>query len=486
MASLGFWNLLVIAAVTVILRKYWRGDRGTEYLRDSELLKYPLGQKILQFLRHPVVKILLQIVLILVIVRWLIYTGWVAYRLTQPEAPFWDFKFFYIVGVSAVQKLNVYSPDILSDASCRLLEECYQTAMVYPPNIIPFIWVLGLFSIESASTIWVSMHLIAITFILGGAYNLLESESRLIRTLCIVISALIYGLVFDLRVGNISSIIAALLIWAIILAKNGRSVAAGILLGISTIKPTICLLFIGYFLCKKKWKIVSISLAVFVLCFGIGLWISGISLAEFIRLYKVSYSQWNSPSIFPANNSFTSPTRIDVGVIGPRIFPQFPLIAELVSNLLRLIVALLIIQFIYQSQVIHNWTEKIYLSEVTLIGCLGILVFYSQRHNTAILVLAVPLLLNYLLGAIRQKIIAWRVVYLSFLGIFILLLTQTGIVYYQILEPLEIMWKRGSLPYLVKVTIGTLPNYTLIALTVIILLLARKNLLRRNLTDNLT
>ena len=340
---------------------------------------------------------------------------------------------------------------------------------------------MGLFSLESASTIWVLFHLAAIVFILLGVYRLLESESSLIKTLSIIISALIYGLVFDLRVGNIASIITALLIWTIILAQNGRSLAAGILLGLSTIKPTLSLLFVGYFLLKRRWKIVFISLAVSAICLAIGLWITGISLTEFIKLYKMSYDEWK---LFPSNDPFISPTRIDLEVIGARIFSQYPVIAKSVSNLLRLIVALLVIQFIYQSQVLNNWTKKIYLSEVTLISCLSILVFYSQRHATAILVLAVPFLTNCFLKEIRKNIINWQTVYLAILGI-LMLLTQTGIIYYQILEPLEILWKRGKLPYLVKVTIGTLPNYTLVLLTLIILLLARKQLFQRDSTESL-
>ena len=200
---------------------------------------------------------------------------------------FWDFKYFYAFGISAIQKLNLYSPDILSDVNCRLLNECYRAVIVYPPNIMLFVWFLGLFSLESASTIWVSIHLVAIVLILLGVYYLVESESSLIKSISVIISALIYGLVFDLRVGNIASIITAFLIWTIILAKNGRSLPAGILLGLSTIKPTISLLFIGYFLLKRRWKLVFISLSVSILCFVIGLWIAGISLTEFIQLYKI-------------------------------------------------------------------------------------------------------------------------------------------------------------------------------------------------------
>lgn len=474
MATLGFWNLIIIAIVTVVLRQYWQGDRGIKGLENSEFLQHPLPQKILQFFQHPLIKLVLQVALILIITRWLVYTGWVAYRLTQPAAPFWDFKQFYVVSHIILDKMNPYDLAIYANAQCQWVKECYEGAFIYFPNILPFIWFLGYFSLEGASTIWVLIHFLAIGLLIWGSLQLLESKSRLIRTICIIFCALIYGVVFDLRAGNVSSIIAALVVWCIVFAKRDRNIAAGILLGISTIKPTISALFFLYFIFKNRWKLLASCLVTSLLLISLGLWITGSSLGENIQLYKANYD-WVFQN-HPSGDPFTAPARIDLGVIGPRLLPDFPIIAKLLSRLLSVTALLLVCQFLYQKQRTKLYPQEIFLAEVTLIACLSILIFYSQRHTTAILVLAVVFFINYLIREVKQEQFSGKIMFFWTMGV-ILLLWQSAILYYHLLEPLEVPWKKGDIPYLTRVTIGTLPNYMLFGLLVIIWFLATRHLI---------
>ena len=468
MASLGLWNLVIIALATIVLQRCWKLNGERAVWQNSEFLKHPFIQRIIKIYRQPISKLLLQIIIILIVTRWLIYTGWVAYRLTQPNAPFWDFKQFYIVSNLVLNRENPYDLATYTNAQCQLVNECYSGAFIYPPNIIPFIWVLGYFSLEGASSIWVLIHLITIGLILWGAKILLASESRAIATACIIICALIYGLVFDLRVGNISSIVAALLVWSIIFARRNRDISAGILLGISTIKPTISGLFFLYFLLKRRWNILAFCVVTSLLLLFIGMWFYGGYFIETIQLYKVSYD-WTFQN-HPSGNPFLAPARIDLGVIGPRLFPSYPEFAKLLSSLLSLIIIFFVGKFIYEKQVINNWSKQVYLSEVTLLGCLSTLLFYAQRHTTSILVLAAVFFLNYLLLEIKKGQFSPRNMYLWSLGIICLLL-QSGVMYFRLLEPLEVPWKNGKVPYFIQVSIGTLPNYTIFGLTLIILYL---------------
>lgn len=472
MASLGFWNLIVIAVVALVLRHCWQwDDADKEIWRNSDFLKHPFVQKITDIFRNPFVKIALQVMVILIVTRWLIYTGWVAYRLTQPDAPFWDFKQFYIVSNLILQKVNPYDPTTYTNAQCQLVNECYTGAFIYPPNILPFVWFLGYFSLEGASTIWMFIHLATIGFILWGVNLLLTSKSIAIRTICTIVCALIYGVVFDLRVGNVSSIVAALLVWSVIFAQKNKDVPAGILLGISTIKPTISGLFFLYFLLKRHWKILGWCLGLSLLLSLIGFWLTGGSPIETMIFYKIGY-QWTFQN-HPSGNPFIAPARIDLGVIGPRLFPNYPVVAKLLSGFLSIILLFYISQFLFQRQVINHWTRKIYLSEITLIGCLSILIFYAQRHTTVMLVFAVVFFLNYLLWEIRKGIFSQNIAFLWGLG-GVCLLLHTGFIYFQLLEPLEVPWKQGKISYLIRITIGSLPNYSLLGLIVIILLLSKR------------
>jgi hypothetical protein len=474
MISLGWWNLIIITLVTLALIQGLKIDKDWQEYQESDFFKHTWTKKILCFLNHPLVKILLLVFLSLLVTRWLIYTGTVAYRLTQPDAPFWDFKQFYIVGKLLLQGLNPYQQDIYSNGQCEIVQECYDGAFIYPPNILPFIIPLGyLSSIEAASSIWVYLHLITIVLILWGATILLESKSRVVTTICIIACALIYGITFDLRVGNISSVVAALIVWCIITAKKDQDATAGILLGISCIKPTISALFFLYFILKRRWTIVGWGLGCSFLLLFIGVSLTGQSFPELIASYKVGYN-WTFAH-HPSGDPFITPIRIDLGVIGPRFFPDNVTVAKLLSSFLSLSILIVIGQFIYQSNRLSQWSKKISLAEVTLIACLSSLIFYAQRHTTSILVLAVVFLINYLLWAIKHNQLSQKNSILWLTGLFCLSL-QTGLLYYRILEPLDPIWKKGQVSYLIKITIGSLPNYTLVCLTIVILILARKML----------
>ena len=334
MASLGLWNLVIIALVTVALRSVWRRDRHVVFNANA-LNRYPVLNKLVRLLQHPVSTVLIQIILILLISRGLIYTGWVAYRLTQANAPFWDFKQFYVVSQILLERLNPYDLATFAEAQCQWVKECYQGIFIYFPNIMPFIWFLGYFDLPGASSFWVVLHFIAIFFILWGCNRLLTTDSTVLRIMVLTFCALIYGVVFDLRVGNVSTMIVALLVWCVVYARENRNVAAGILLGMSTIKPTISALFFLYFLFKRRWKVLIGCLVTTGILLGAGFLMIGDPLLETIRLYLENY-RWAFTN-HPSGDPFIAPARIDLGVIGPRLLPGQPAFAKAFSQLLSLV-----------------------------------------------------------------------------------------------------------------------------------------------------
>lgn len=257
MPSLGFWNLIIIGLVALLLRSFWKLDDEKPIFKASTFLKHPLIQKLSRFCRKPLVNFLLQALVVLIVTRLLIFTGWTVCTLTRPNPPFWDFKWFYVASQLAHHHLSPFNVENFN--------------FVYPPNILPVIWPLSYFSINTAFTSWTVIHLFTIGFILWGANLLLDSKSRAFRTVCTIMCALIYGLVFDMRAGNISSFLAALLIWTVILARNGRNATAGVLLGIAAIKPTLSILFIPYFLLKKRFSLVFWCIATTLVLATLGL-----------------------------------------------------------------------------------------------------------------------------------------------------------------------------------------------------------------------
>lgn len=477
MLSLGFWNLLIVGLVALLLRSFWKLDDEKPIFKASTFLKHPLIQKLSRFCRKPLVNFLLQALVVLIVTRLLIFTGWTVCTLIRPIPPFWDFKWFYVASKLSHHHLSPFNGENFNHYFCKFTGLCGSIPpFVYPPNILPLLWPLGYFSLNTAFTIWTVIHLFTICFILWGANLLLDSKSRAFRTVCTIMCALIYGLVFDMRAGNISSFLAALLIWTVILARNGRNATAGVLLGIAAIKPTLSILFIPYFLLKKRFSLVFWCIATTLVLASIGLTISGSSVTDFWEDFTQGLSLFFQDR---SNNPYLSPSRIDLMVIGARFLPDSPRVAKIISDLMVGVLVGGISAYLYKKQASSSWSSNIYLSEVTLIFCLSISINYSQETTSVMLIPAVVFLLNYLLFEIKYRQFSWMRMSLWLSGVFCLL-AHTGLVYHWLLEPLGAAWKKGSLPYILKITIGSVPNYALLVLTVNILSLAAIDLRKKH------
>jgi len=240
------WNLIILIAVALFLKFNWRLDSEKAAWQDSLFLKHPSSQRLTQFFGQPIVNFILQAVIVLVLTRFLCYTGWLVYNLTnRPDPPYWDFKWFYVASRLAHQHLSPFNVEVFNIGFCSITKVCgFIPSFVYPPNIIPPLWFVGYFPMKTAFTIWTWLHLIATGFVLWGANILLVSHSRAFRTICSISVAFLYGFVFDLQVGNVATFIAVLLLWMFIYARKNQDVIAGVLLGVALFKPTLVILFL--------------------------------------------------------------------------------------------------------------------------------------------------------------------------------------------------------------------------------------------------
>ncbi|MEG3861051.1 glycosyltransferase family 87 protein, partial [Microcoleus sp. herbarium12] len=343
-------------------------------------------------------------------------------------------------------------------------------SFVYPPNIIPVIWFLGYFPIKTAFTIWIILHLIATGFVLWGANILLESQSPALKTICSISIVLLYGFIFDLQVGNVASFIAVMLLWMFIFAHKNQDIPAGILLGTALFKPTLVILFIPYFLIKRRFKLVFISIVTVISLAFIGLAVTGNSLTGFVQDATRGFPLWLND---PSNNAYISMSRIDLRVLGPRFFAHSPLVANLFSDLLVLVLVGLVSGYFYQEQSRTDWSKNIYLSEMVLIPCLSIAINYSQPTSSVMLGPAVVFLLNDLCFQIKHCAFSRQRMSVWLLGVGCLLV-QTAVIHAGLLVFLgkRWNWKVGELPYLLKVTVFSLPSYAVLGITLSILVLA--------------
>ncbi|WP_341732076.1 glycosyltransferase family 87 protein [Microcoleus sp. EPA2] len=472
MISLGWWNLVIIITVAWFLKYNWRLDRDQTAWQNSLFLKHPAIQKFSQFCSRPMVNWIFQAVLILAVTRLLCYTIWLVYDLTnRPEPPYWDFKWFYVASKLAHEHLSPFNVEVFNQGFCRITKVCgLIPSFVYPPNIIPPIWFLGYFPMKTAFTIWIVLHLIATGFVLWGANILLESQSRAFRTICSISVAFLYGFVFDLQVGNVATFIAVLLLWMFILARKNRDLPAGILLGIALFKPTLVVLFIPYFIIKKRFSLVFVSIITAIILAWLGLAISGNSLTGFLQDAIRGFPLWLND---PSNNPYISMSRIDLRVVGPRFFPQSPFAAKLFSDLIILVLIGLVSWYFYRKQSRTAWSKNIDLPEMVLVYCLSIGINYSQPTSSVMLAPAVVFLLNDLYFQIKYCVFSGKRMSVWLLGVGCILV-QTAVIHAGLLVFLgkRWNWKDGELPYLLKVTVFSLPSYAVLGITLSVLVLA--------------
>jgi len=155
MISFGFWNVIILITVALFIKFNWRLDCEKTAWQDSLFLKHPSIERLTLFFRQPIVNFILQAVIVLVLTRFLCYTGWLVYNLTnRPDPPYWDFKWFYVASRLAHQHLSPFNVEVFNIGFCSITKVCgFIPSFVYPPNIIPLLWFLGYFPMKTAFTI---------------------------------------------------------------------------------------------------------------------------------------------------------------------------------------------------------------------------------------------------------------------------------------------------------------------------------------------
>ncbi len=455
--------IMAIALLVVTAIKSQLGN--AEWGNNSVFLNHPLRLKVINFLVRSRVTFGLKLFFIIITLWFVIQTLLKAYQLTQPGAFLSDFRWYYVASKMVLEGLNLYQPETFVNYFIQVVTPRNAMPFVYPPNIIPLILPLGYFSSYYASTIWVVANLLAIILSIWGSVQLIDSPRKNWQVIGAITCFLVYGTTYSLIVGNIALIVSTLVIWSIVQAKKDRSILAGILLGISTIKPTLAVVFILYFLIKKRFKLVIVCGITAVVLIGIGLVMTGNSIPEFIQLNKQGYELFFQHFY---NDPKKSSGRIDAAVIGYRLFTNNVILAKLTSALIVIIASCSIYFYIYTGNKSINLVKHIFLSEVTLIACLSLLYTYSQPANSSILVLSGVFLINELMTAVKNN--NFTVKWISFWSAALFCLLIHTIIGYNLLTP---AWKPSTSPISIdsifRQTIAASPSYTIVGLSFCIL-----------------
>lgn len=194
-----------------------------------------------------------------------------------------DALYFYVSGEMWETGATPYDP-VAFKGQMDSMVSIQSVSYAYPPNSAPFSLSLSVGSIRLAQIIIGSINLASILGILAFVHHAIRLDppgvpEQEIRAAEIVTWAVIIGNPFTAHVvwmGQTTLFSAAFLLGSWLLASRRLDLLAGILLGISAIKPQLVFLVGFWFLLDRRWQLVAASALTVVAMSGWPLWVNGL------------------------------------------------------------------------------------------------------------------------------------------------------------------------------------------------------------------
>lgn len=153
----------------------------------------------------------------------------------------------------------------------------------YPPFALPLLSPIALLSRGSLVALWLVLNVAATILVLYFAKELWETQwpvkARLYLAAFFVASA---PFRVTVRNGQISLIVMALLLGALLARKQKRGFLAGALIGLSLCKYSLTFPFLLYFVWKREWRTVSTAILIPAALTQVFAWRTGLSLIEVV------------------------------------------------------------------------------------------------------------------------------------------------------------------------------------------------------------
>ncbi|HXG91823.1 MAG TPA: glycosyltransferase family 87 protein [Blastocatellia bacterium] len=183
---------------------------------------------------------------------------------------------------------------------------------MYPPFTLPLFSPLTLFSFEHALLLMLALNLAATAAIIYFTVKLWGarwSNQAIIFFAAFFLSWAPYRV--TLRLGQISLIIVALLLGALLARQKKNNWLAGALLGISLCKYSLTLPFFLYFLWKREWKLIAAAVTVMAALTQVFAWHLGITALDATLNYIHSVGQLYAVKVY----AFTGTTEIKMLIL---------------------------------------------------------------------------------------------------------------------------------------------------------------------------
>ena len=157
---------------------------------------------------------------------------------------------------------------------------------LYPPFAAPLFAPLALLPFRLLVVAWLCVNVAAVFLTLRFAINLYGVAWP--KKVWLLLSAFVLAWApfrVTLRLGQLSLIVTALLLGALLARQNKRRLLSGVLLGLSLWKYSLTLPFLLYFILKKEWKLVGAALMMPLILTEVFAVRMGISLIDALRDY---------------------------------------------------------------------------------------------------------------------------------------------------------------------------------------------------------
>jgi hypothetical protein len=174
-------------------------------------------------------------------------------------------------------------------------------AHMYPPFAVPLFAVLAFIPFNILIVIWLALNIAAAAVTLQFAIKLYGADWEPRLSVWLTAILLVWApFRVTLRLGQISLMVTGLLLGTLSARQKKRDLLAGLLLGLSLCKFSLTLPFLLYFIFKREWRLVAVSLAIPVVLAELFALRMGISIVDAFRAYSAvmaerqvqGYSGW--------------------------------------------------------------------------------------------------------------------------------------------------------------------------------------------------
>ena len=285
----------------------------------------------------------------------------------------------------------------------------------YPLPTLAALAPLGMMGWPVARLVWLVLNLIACVVLVWSVAQWLAVREPRMRWLVAVLLVVAWGPVATtLSLGQLSLVPPAMICAALVLLDRGRTVWAGVLIGVaSVVKPQLGLGFLVLLPFMCAWRALGAGVLTIV-----AIW-----LVAFVRVYAAHGISFDySPIPYSVGNSLMEGGMMDASLNGPFRYQMIDLnpllhiflLQPIVTPLAFLIVALL--AFAALARLIRLGVRRHLLLAASGVGLLLLLPVYHRYYDAVLLIPLLVLVVNELLRD-RRNTTAW-VVGLAMLPLF--------------------------------------------------------------------